>query len=174
MSKLSKILFAITFLIIGIASYTFYESSNSNKELIEANNIELLGKIGDSNIARSGEDNDLRYELRQSKVNLLQEISKLKSKVDSLEAKLKELDQITYKVELESSKPSVKWMDLSNWRKLQKGLKEEEVIRLLGTPTQRMANTQRSVTLRYYGYGKSGSVVIDSYLGVSTWGEPTN
>jgi hypothetical protein len=99
--------------------------------------------------------------------------NKLKEEVKSLENKLKELDKTTYKVELKSSKPSVKWMNLSNWRKLRKGLEEEQVIELLGSPTRRMANTQRSVTLLYQEYGKNGSVVIDMFMGVSTWSEPT-
>ena len=180
MEKNTKIFFAINFLIIIIASYSFYELLNNNKKSLETNLEELNTKISDSNIDRADQDFRLRLELQQSKINLEQEVLKLEmeiksleTEVESLENKLKELDKTTYKVELKSSKPSVKWMNLSNWRKLRKGLNEEQVIALLGSPTRRMANTQRSVTFLYQEYGKNGSVVIDTFLGVSTWSEPT-
>ena len=174
MEKLTKILFAITFLIIGIASYTFYELSNSNKELLEASNIELLGKIGDSNVSRAGGDYDLRFEIQQTDTKLKQRITNLEIELQALEKELKELDEKAYKVELNSSKPNVKWMKLSNWRKLQKGFKEDQVILLLGEPTRRIASDSRSITFLYQGYGKNASVVIDTWsgLGVRTWSEP--
>ena len=172
MNKLTKILFAINFLIIGIASYTFYELSNSNKELLEANNIELLGKIGDSNVNRAGGDYDLRLDMKLADNKLEQRIKNLEIELQALEKELKELDGKAYKVELNSSKPNVKWMKLSNWRKLQKGFKEDQVILLLGEPTRRSANDSRSISLFYTGYGKNASVVLDQYLGVKTWSEP--
>ena len=172
MDKLTKILFAINFLIIGIASYLFYELSNANNVVHIANYVELTKKISDNNIARSGGDYDLRFEIRQSKTNLEQQITKLEREVESLEKELKELDEKAYKVELNSSKPNVKWMKLSNWRKLQKGFKEDQVILLLGEPTRRSANDSRSISLFYTGYGKNASVVLDQYLGVKTWSEP--
>ena len=186
MEKNTKIFFAINFLIIIIVSYTFYELLNNNKKTLEINLEELNTKISDSNIARADQDYGLRLEIQQSKINLQQskinleqevlklemEIKSLETEVESLENKLKELDKTTYKIELKSSKPSVKWMNLSNWRKLRKGLNEEQVIGLLGSPTRRMANTHSSVTLLYQEYGKRGSVVIEKFLGVSTWSEP--
>lgn len=172
MEKNTKIFFAINFLTIVIASYIFYELLNNNKNIFQNNVDELNKKISDSNIARADKDFGLRLEIQQLKINLEEEILKLERETQSLEEKLKELDKIAYKVELKSSKPSVKWMNLSNWRKLKKGLNEEQVIQLLGAPTRRTAFTQNSITLLYQGYGEGGSVVIDTFMGVSTWSEP--
>ena len=172
MEKLTKILFAINFLIIGIASYLFYELSNANNVVHIANYVELNKKISDNNIARSGGDYDLRLDMKLADNKLEQRIKNLEIELQALEKELKELDGKAYKVELNSSKPNVKWMKLSNWRKLQKGFKEDQVILLLGEPTRRSANDSRSISLFYTGYGKNASVVLDQYLGVKTWSEP--
>lgn len=61
--------------------------------------------------------------------------------------------------------------DKVNWRRLQKGLSEADVEKLLGSPSK--VDAFRSFTIWYYGYPSGGQVQFDGMSRtVSSWSEP--
>lgn len=103
-------------------------------------------------VAQTNSDNQLQ--------RLEEAIRLLESRVANLEAALREREDI----------PSVS-ADKLAWRKLQKGMSEGDVEKLLGSPTK--INVSVGMTWWYYGYPSGGHIIFDGRgRTVISWNEP--
>ena len=130
------------------------------------NNRDQSNSIRQTNSQNSKLNRELKINQKYSS-ELENKISKLENKISKLENKLpKKTNKLNYKE---------KWLNISNWRKLNTGMSESEVIKLLGEPHKR--NTNIFIEYVYEGYGYRGLVSIstiksDYYGGVKAWTEP--
>lgn len=96
------------------------------------------------------------------------------SRIQKLEETIQILERRVDYLENKSREPSVKSEvapDKVNWRKLQKGMSEDDVKALLGSPTK--INMYSSFAVWYYGIPSGGIVEFDSNTRtLKSWQEP--
>ena len=103
-----------------------------------------------------------------STASLLRRVEALERENSYLERRLNELDSLI-KGGPSPSHPtttSTKWRDLANWRRLRRGLKMDEVQRLLGPPER----VQAGYTTYWFWAGANVSFNRDDKL--ESWSEP--
>jgi hypothetical protein len=100
--------------------------------------------------------------------------SSVESRVQKLEETIRVLDRRVFDLEVqlrEQSAPVSVASDRVTWRKLQKGMSEGDVEKLLGSPSK--VDAFSSFTLWHYGYPVGGQVQFDgSSCTVNAWHEP--
>ncbi len=100
--------------------------------------------------------------------------SNVESKVQKLEATIRVLERRLSDLEEQQrarSASSPVASDKVNWRKLQKGMSEGDVEKLLGSPSK--VDTYSSFTIWHYGSPRGGRVQFDgSSRSVDGWREP--
>ena len=102
--------------------------------------------------------------------NVEKAISEIRAQSEQTIEQLGKLYETAYKIEFNQPKPSVKWMDLQNWRKIKRGMSALRVTKLLGEPSRRDSNSG-SIKFTYIGHGKTAYVTF-SQLGAHGWEEP--
>ncbi len=97
------------------------------------------------------------------------DISKLRQKIDALEAKIFELENLLGECRELGTTAEYGWQNKKNWRRLEVGMAETKVQSILGDPTKVIKGIQ---DLWYYPNIYGGYVSFDKDGKLAGWNEP--
>ncbi|MDC0069133.1 hypothetical protein OAL10_10125 [Gammaproteobacteria bacterium] len=164
-NKSTKILLTFFFLSFAIAAAYFDASLKYLRNDMEGMTrlyMELNKNLESLRETLDGNDRQQR--------NVERAISEIRAQSEQTIEQLGKLDETAYKMEFNQPKPSVKWMDLQNWRRIKRGMSALRVTKLLGEPSRRDSNSG-SIKFTYIGHGKTAYVTFGQ-LGAHGWKEP--
>ena len=98
-----------------------------------------------------------------------EDISKLRQKIDLLEAKILELENLLGECSELGTTNEYGWQSKKNWRRLEVGMAEMQVKSILGEPTKVIKGIQ---DLWYYPNIYGGYVSFDKDGKLAGWNEP--
>ena len=98
-----------------------------------------------------------------------EDISKLRQKIEALEAKIIQLENLLGKCNELGSASEHGWQSKKNWRRLEVGMAETQVKSILGKPTKIIKGIQ---DLWYYPNIYGGYVSFDKEGKLAGWNEP--
>ncbi len=100
------------------------------------------------------------------------EIEVLNKKIEDLEKRIKDLESLlkAYHGPRDNKKAgSFGWLDKKSWRSLKKGMKQEDVKKILGEPVKSIDGSR---TIWYYPNFYDGYVSFDENGKLTGWSEP--
>lgn len=186
MEKTFKIFSIILVITIFVTNFLVWKKFNeSEKELDELENqIKILKENNEHNWNFFLDYFEKNVKINTNKISDIQkELTETQKKLNETNEGLDRLDKTTHKIKVGSPKPSIKWLEIDNWRRITHKQTEYTVKSILGNPTR---VTSDSLGKQYYYSGVYNGKSFSGYIRftwefnfpekknliVDTWTEP--